>query len=81
MTGRVCEKHGEYAPDGICRWCEPEDPRKVTAEELAEMFVTSLKELAQVNADVVGESPGTSALRDAKALIYMDLTWKRGEPP
>lgn len=23
MTGRVCEKHQEYAPDGVCRWCAP----------------------------------------------------------
>jgi hypothetical protein len=24
MSGRVCEKHQEYCPDGECRWCEPE---------------------------------------------------------
>jgi hypothetical protein len=24
MTARVCPVHGEYAADGICRWCEPE---------------------------------------------------------
>jgi hypothetical protein len=23
MTGRFCEVHGEYAPTGTCRWCEP----------------------------------------------------------
>jgi hypothetical protein len=24
MTARVCPVHGEYAADGVCRWCEPE---------------------------------------------------------
>lgn len=23
MTGRVCEKHECYCPDGVCRWCAP----------------------------------------------------------
>lgn len=23
MSGRVCEKHQEFCPDGICRWCPP----------------------------------------------------------
>jgi len=22
-SGSVCEKHQEYSPDGVCRWCEP----------------------------------------------------------
>lgn len=24
MSGRFCEKHQEWAPEGRCRWCEPE---------------------------------------------------------
>jgi hypothetical protein len=31
MTGRVCPVHGEYAADGICRWCEPEDAAHLEA--------------------------------------------------
>ena len=39
MSGRVCEKHNEYAADGVCRWCEKPKPAtaaKETAYVIAE---------------------------------------------
>jgi hypothetical protein len=26
MTGRVCPKHEEWCPTGVCRWCPPPEP-------------------------------------------------------
>jgi hypothetical protein len=88
MTGRFCEVHGEYAADGVCRWCEPMLPHVdvVTRTNPAcpgSQFVRALHDHeAQdwTNYDprychVCGpQASGAEALRDVKAMQGYDWT-------
>lgn len=75
MTARVCPVHGEYAADGICRWCEPDDTVEFQYVPLEAhppspywpAKAVTAKELVAEFGEF-GESPGASALRDAAGL-------------
>lgn len=51
MSGRVCERHNEWCPDGECRWCEPEPakprPGGAFGEATARMIAAAQQHIAQ----------------------------------
>lgn len=72
MTARVCPVHGEYAPTGVCRWCEPDDTVEfqyvpIEAHPPSPYWPVKAVTAAELVAEF-GESPVASALRDAAGL-------------
>jgi hypothetical protein len=48
MTARVCPVHGEYAPTGICRWCEKPSGANVYGESPGARALREVKAYAEM---------------------------------
>ncbi len=78
--GRICEKHGEWCPEGECRWCEPVVPiRPVVQQEKGPGLLPPAAQLGAYypspDVQVSGLVIGPFSLQTAQRMMTGMVTW------